>query len=165
MSEPLTPLTRVADDDDDSLFGPDSAQSETGAVVSHPEPDFLHYSAEARSLLGLPDSPVIHLAVTRLVDMLLPHSEGAPLSQRAVRITAFRSASGGALESLPFECVVGEFRSTLNLPADMEASEIAYRTKRTDWLGQARDDIVAAGGDPGRNAHRMATRYGWDSLR
>jgi len=97
--------------------------------------------------------------------MLLPHSEGTALSRRAVRITAFRSASSGARESRPFECVVSDCRSILNLPADMAASEIAYRTKRTDWLGQARDDIVAAGGDPGRDAHRMTKRYGWDSSR
>ena len=76
-------------------------------------------------------------------------------------------ASGTVLERLPFECAAATFLSTLVGAAepDFEASDLAYRTKRTDWLGEAMAAIVADGHDPGPDARPWATRYGWNSLR
>ena len=123
-------------------------------------PRFPHYSAEAEKLLGLPDSPVVHLAVTRLVALLLPHADGTRFDPETVRITAFREASGAALEGLPLANVVGRFRLTLDLSSP-PWSELAKPKSRTNWLDWAMAEIREEGLDPGPDANRLATRYGW----
>lgn len=123
---------------------------------------FPHYSEEARSQLGLPDSPVLHLAITKLADELMPFAEGAKVEARIIRITALRTASGAVREYLPLECAIYTFRTTLELPADPAASKEAYRTVRRNWMREAKAAIEAEGLDPGPNAVRMATAYGWN---
>ena len=130
-------------------------------------PQFLHHSVEASRLLCLPNSPILHLAVTTVVARLLALPHQSSQSAEAVRITAFRVASGTVLECLPFECAAATFLSTLIDAAepDFEASDLAYRSKRTNWLSEARAAIVAEGADPGPYARPWATRYGWNSSR
>lgn len=123
---------------------------------------FPYYSEEARNQLGLPDSPVIHLAITKLADKLMSFASGTRFSADIIRITALRAASGCVQDESPFECAVLKFRVSLDLPADAAAADEAYRTTRTDWLGQAMAEIKAAGIDPGADARRMATPYGWN---
>lgn len=124
---------------------------------------FPFFSQEARSTLGLPDSPAIHLAVTSLAERLGAFAEGTHLDLRAIRITALRTASRAVLEELPFEQVVFDFQTSLGLPGDQAAAEEAYRTTRTDWLGQAVAKIEAMGLSAGLDARRMATPYGWNT--
>lgn len=150
--------------DDDGLG--DIFKASSGPPPSIPEvPRFPHHSLEASSLLGLPDSLTIHLAVTTVKDMLLALVEGTPHNERVARIAAWHEASGAVLESLPFECAARTFLSNIDLPFDQEAAELAYATKRTNWLLQAHEQIRASGIDPGPSVQRAATRYGWDLSR
>lgn len=132
--------------------------------VSSDRTMFPHYCADARQHLGIPDSPVIHLAIATVADQLMPLSSGTTLTPDLVRITALRCASGAALNQMPFECAVLEFRQSLgiDIEADRAAADQAFRTVRTDWLRAAKEQIVAEGHDPGPDAQRMATAYGWN---
>lgn len=141
----------------DSIFGFDSSPPPSLPEV----PRFPHHNLEASSLLGLPDSPTIHLAVTTVRDMLIALVEGLPHDERAARITAWRQASGAVLESLPIECAAMHFLSIVGLQFDQEAAELAYATKRTDWLSLAHEQIRASGLHPGPSVQRAATPYGW----
>ncbi len=157
--------TTTTDDDLDEVFSFD-ADARPPDLPAPPEvPRFPYHSLEASSYLRLPDSPTIHLAVTTVRNMLMALVEGTPHDERAAQITAWRQASGAVLESLPIECAAMSFLSTINLPFDQEASELAYATKRTNWLGQAHEQIKASGIDPGPSVRRAATPYGWDLSR
>ena len=127
------------------------------------DPTFPYQSSEATSQLGLPDSPEIHLAVTRLAERLIPLAVGDNLpDSRAIRITALRSASGGVLFSYPFEEVVTRFR--LNLGLHIEQDEIdrsVVPSAKTDWLGQAVQDLKAEGVEIPISFRRQVSHYGW----
>ena len=123
---------------------------------------FPYYSQEARQQLGLPDSPVLHLAITKLANALMLLAEGAQLDARIVRITALRSASSAALEQSPWACAAYRFSCDLGLPTDSAGSDEAFRTVRTDWLRAASAQIEAERLDPGPDTKRMATDYGWN---
>jgi hypothetical protein len=109
----------------------------------------------------LPDSPIIHLAVTTIVNRLLALQQQTTLTAEAVRITAFRVASETALEGWPFECAAAEFLHRLGDAGAPPYPDVG--SKRTDWLGDATTAIRESGIDPGPDARRMATRYGWRS--
>jgi len=147
--------------DDDDLFLPDDRACADGIRELNHKPAFPHHSPEASRLLGLPDSPVIHLAVTTIVNRLLALQHQSTLTAEVVRITAFRVASGTALEGMPFELAAAEFLHRLNGPGAPPYPDLGI--KRTDWLGDASNAIRESGGDPGPDARRMATRYGWRS--
>ncbi len=81
---------------------------------------------------------------------------------RAIRITALRSASGGVLFSYPFEEVVTRFR--LNLGLHIEQDEIdrsVVPSEKTDWLGQAVQDLKAEGVEIPNSFRRQVSHYGW----
>lgn len=165
-----------------ALIGTDQAQSLAstidGATVRMPPMNedtgipaatlearrFLHHNIEASRQLGLPDSPILHLAISNLADRLLALPHHSSLRVEQVHVTALRVASQAALEGLPFEWVEADFLSRLHTAAESDwlAAEAARRTKRTDWLGQAKATIRSNGMDPGPDAWQMATRYGWD---
>lgn len=150
-----------SDTDDDDLFLSDDPVCADGIRGLDQKPAFPHHSPEASRLLGLPDSPVIHLAVTTIANRLLALQHQSPLPAEAVRITAFRVASGTALEGMPFELAEAEFLHRLNDPGAPPLPDLGV--KHTDWLGEATAAIRESGGDPGPDARRMATRYGWRS--
>lgn len=125
------------------------------------EPAFPYRSSEARSRLGLPESPAIHLAVTDLAEQLLPLAAGASASVEDVRIRGLHSASGGALFSRPFEVVRADFLWMLDLADELEAASAACRGKRTDWLGQAVARLRAEGIEVPPTVGRQRSRYGW----
>jgi hypothetical protein len=114
--------------------------------------------------LGLPDSPVLHLAVKKLADEVMPIGAGSRLEGRLIRITALRTASGAVREYLPMACATYTFRKDVELLADPAESEEAFRTVRRNWMREARLQIEAEGLDPGPDAERMATAYGWNPL-
>ncbi len=126
---------------------------------------FTHYSAEASKLVGIPRSPVIHLAILTVVDDLLPLAAqtraSASPNPNAARIGAFRVASRTVLEGFPIEWAKLYYLTYFGDEFDGSEAEVAYRTKRTDWLGEAKSVIESSGLDSGPDAKRMATRYGW----
>lgn len=124
-------------------------------------PDFHDYSGEAMQTLGLPDSPVIHLAIRTVAELLQPLDAGSLEDARSTCIDRFGVSSGTVLESLPIEWARHQFLLRIGVDSDGFDSEDSMRTTRTDWLGQAKVSLEARGADPGPDAKRMATRYGW----
>lgn len=112
--------------------------------------------------LGLPDSLVIDLAVRTVAELLLPLDARSKASSRNNAIDRARAASCVVLESWPIELGRIEYLSRLDISTDQEAIDAARRLPRTDWLGQAKAALVAAGIDPGPDTRGMATRYGWN---
>ena len=127
-------------------------------------PAFPYQSSEAARQLGIPDSPEIHLAITRLADSLIPLAAGASLSDSDVRIAALRTASGGVLFSYPFDLVVIRFHASLGLPVDQDAIDAAANLERTDWLGQAARDLKAKGVKVQPNFRQQSSHYGWQKM-
>ena len=84
-------------------------------------PTFPYQSSEAKSQLGIPDSPEIHLAITKLAERLIALAEGTTLSDSNIRIPALRTASEGVLFSYPFEVVATLLRTKLGLHIDQDA--------------------------------------------
>ena len=122
----------------DELFGPNPGPQ--------PEPTarFLHHNLTASSQLGLPDSPVIHLAVSHVVSLLLQHAPGTHLSEEQVHIQALRAASGTVLEHLPIEYAIERFKDRVGLEMkNAEFLERTYYSHRTNWLLIAKNAILA----------------------
>lgn len=139
----------------DDLFGPSPGPP--------PEPTvrFLHHNLKASSQLGLPDSPVIHLAVTQVASLLLPQAAGTHLSEEQAYVQALRAASGTVLEHLPIEYAVEIFKERVGLAMDVGVAQRMHRSHRTNWLLQAKNAILEAGEHPGPDTSQSATRYGW----
>lgn len=127
------------------------------------EPSFPYQSSEAKQLLGIPDSPAIHLAITSLAKSLLPLADGHDVPPRHVRIAALRSASGGVLFLRSLLRVQFEFLSTLGLPAAHITTEDLMAADATDWLRQAIEQLKNKGIAVPDTILRQATSYGWTS--
>lgn len=127
-------------------------------------PTFPYQSSEAKRELGIPDSPGIHLAITRLAESLIPLAEGAARSEQAIRIAALRTASGGVLFSYPFDMVVIRFHLSLGLLVDQEKIDAAVKLKPTDWLGLAAQDLRNEGAEIPSNFGKQVSSYGWTKL-
>lgn len=122
------------------------------------EPD---YTAEAIRTLGLPDSPVIHFAISTVAELLRPLASMSHEDARSTCIDRYRVASGTVLERQPIEWARHQFQSRIGVEVDNTAWETIKRLLRTDWLGQAKASLEARGVDTGPDAQRMASRYGW----
>jgi hypothetical protein len=120
------------------------------------------FTAEAVQTLGLPDSPVIHLAIHTVAELLQPLESQSTFDARSTCISRFRVASGTVLEGLPIECATLKFLAYIGVERVASEVDMAIWSKRTDWLGQAKAALEADGRDPGPETKRMATRYGWD---
>lgn len=120
------------------------------------------YASEAVKSLGLPDSPVIHLSIHTVAGLLRPLESRSLRDARSTCIARFRVASSTVLEGLPIEHARYEFLSRVGVEGDSTEADEAYRTRRTDWLGQAKEQLAAQGLDTGPDARPMATRYGWN---
>jgi hypothetical protein len=127
-------------------------------------PTFPYQSSEAKRQLGIPDSPEIHLAITRLAERLVPLAEGESVSESNVRITALRVASGGVLFSYPFEYVVIRFRAYLGLPIEEGAIDKVAKLPGTDWLGQAVQDLRNEGVEIPPKFPKQVSNYGWSNV-
>ena len=124
-------------------------------------PMFPYQSSEAQQQLGIPDSPEIHLAITKLAERLVPLAEGASATDAIVRIAALRTASGGVLFGHPFEEVVLRFRASIGLPFDTGRIDEIVHLAHTDWLGQAVQQLRAEGVEISTNFGKQVSRYGW----
>lgn len=130
-------------------------------IFTDTSPTFPYQSTEASSTLGIPDSPEIHLAITALAERLLLVAEQAGCEDRIKRITLLRQVSGVVLNRLPFVCAELELRVSLEISLTNEDYELAYKTQRTDWLGQAVAQLKSEGIETRPSFRKQATLYGW----
>jgi len=124
---------------------------------------FPHHWPEASVELGIPDVPEIHLAIRTLSDRLMTLHEKEVEGVDMAPKTAMRCASRAVLESESIEVVSCRFLTSLGYDLSSERIEQAMQSPKTYWLRMARDSIAADGIDPGPDASRLATRYGWRS--
>lgn len=127
-------------------------------------PSFPHHWPEASRQLGIPDSPVVHLAIRTIAQRLLDAYGSQCQDWDAAQITALRCASRAALESESFELATLRFHLYADMHVDAALEARAREAVRTNWLGQATQQILAEGDDPGPDAKRLATSYGWTSI-
>jgi hypothetical protein len=120
------------------------------------------YSGEARQLLRIPDSPVIHLAICIVAELLRPLESRSTLDSRGTRIMQVRTASHAALENMPIEIARQHFLMAVGVPPTGPLTPELYRGFGTNWLAQARAALVVMGLDPGMDTTGMATYYGWE---
>ena len=133
----------------------------TKTIFTNPEPDFPYHSSELTKELGVPDSPLVHLAISSLAEQLLPIAEGASSDARIQRIQALRAASYAVLmhHTLAFTDV--RFRASLELPVSQEEIDSVSGNERTNWLAKASAQLQAEGVDLGSYVRVQASPYGW----
>jgi hypothetical protein len=133
----------------------------TKTIFTNTEPDFPYQSSELTKEIGVPDSPLVHLAISSLAEQLLPIAEGASSDARIQRIQALRAASYAVLmhHTLAFTDV--RFRSSLELPVSQEEIESVSGNERTNWLAKASAQLQAEGVDLGSYVRVQASPYGW----
>jgi len=137
---------------------------ESGPVNSFTDadPQFPYQSSEAKSQLGIPDSPAVHLAITDLAERLLALPHGGDRSPGEKRTDALRNASWGARENHCFELVVLRYRMYSGEHVDQaECDRVSAASVPTNWLGAAIARLKAEGIDVAPAVRRQATRYGW----
>ena len=136
-----------------------------GNSLTDASPAFPYQSSEATSKLGIPDAPVVHLAITELTERLLTHAVGAPEVINRNRQQALRVASGAVLFHWPFACVLAEFLYKIDLEPDFAASNAAEAAGiGTNWIGEAAMRLRAEGIEVPAQYRHHATAYGWQDL-
>ena len=125
------------------------------------EPGFPYQSSELTKELGVPDSPLVHLAISTLAERLLPIVEAAFSDTRMQRIQALRAASYAVLMHETFNCAEVRLRSSLELPVSQEEFDAATGNERTNWLAKAAAQLQAEGVDLGSYVRVQASPYGW----
>lgn len=125
------------------------------------EPGFPYQSSELSKELGVPDSPLVHLAISSLAERLLPIAEAASSDTRIQRIQALRAASYAVLMHETFTCTEVRMRSSLELPVSKEEFDAASGNERTNWLAEASAQLQAEGVDLGSYVRVQASPYGW----
>ena len=118
---------------------------------------------DASRQLGIPDSPVVHVAIRTVADRLMESQGAECCDQGAAQIAAMRTASRSGLESESFDLATLRFRLAMDLSTDAEQEAGAAESAKTDWLQMAREAILGEGVDPGPDSHKLASRYGWRS--
>lgn len=127
-------------------------------------PLFPYHSPELSRLIGIPDHPAIHLAISTVVDLLMTTAATTGEEPELQRVSAVRTASGAVLFSWPIEWAENFLLGGASPPHEVWWPEEALGAKRMDWLGQAIERLRQEGIDPGPDARRMRTRYGWSEL-
>lgn len=125
------------------------------------EPGFPYQSSELSKELGVPDSPLVHLAISSLAERLLPIAEAVSSDTRIQRIQALRAASYAVLMHETFTLTEVRFRSSLELPVSQEEIEAAIGNERTNWLAKAAAQLHAEGVELGSYVRVQASPYGW----
>jgi hypothetical protein len=125
-------------------------------------PRFPYFSAELKELIGIPDHPAIHLAISTMADRLMPAAAIANPNPEIQRIDAVRTASLAVLFSWPVEWaenyVSGRGPSP---PHEVWWPEEVLGGKLTDWLGLAVERLRSEGINAEPDPTLTKTRYGW----
>ena len=125
------------------------------------EPGFPYQSSELTKALGVPDSPLVHLAICSLAERLLPIAEAACADPRIQRSEALRAASYAVLMHHTFISAEVRLRSSLGLPISQEKIDEASGHESTNWLAEASAQLLAEGVDLGSYVRVQASPYGW----
>ncbi len=128
-------------------------------------PVFPYKSSTARSQLGVPDSPEIHLAITTVAELLLPVASASNRDEPLQRNVALRVASGAVLFGWPLSAAEQEVRDRLDLPlADgVDLPEPRIRNEK-DWLAEAAEQLRRQGVHVDPKFQHQRTEYGWRKL-
>ncbi len=127
-------------------------------------PAFPYFSSEARSVLGIPDSMEVHLAVTELATALLEVARSSGRPAREQRVESLRVASGAVLFGWPLPLAERELRFCLGMPPN-DAPFARYRGHEgKDWLGEAVARLREQGLPVRTGYSRQRTDYGWHSI-
>ena len=125
------------------------------------EPAFPYKSSELKQLLQVPDSPLVHLAITSLAEQLLSIAEAASCDSRILRIEVLREASYAVLMHHTFVLAELRLRASLELPISQEVTDAASANERTNWLAQAFAQLRTEGVDLSSYPNFQASPYGW----
>jgi hypothetical protein len=125
------------------------------------EPGFPYQSSELSKELGVPDSPLIHLAISSLAEQLLPIAEVTSSDARMQRTQVLRAASYAVLMHHTLAFTEARFRSSLELPVSQEEIDSVSGNERTNWLAKASAQLQAEGVDLGSYVRVQASPYGW----
>lgn len=128
------------------------------------DPSFPYQSSEAKSQLGIPNSPAIHLAVSQLAELLLSLPVTTNESKESMRISALRCASYGVLMRHSYEHVELRFKEYLDLPIDETEMNKAKEAPSFNWLGQAITSLEKEGFYVPSGVQQQATAYGWNEI-
>ena len=120
-----------------------------------------HDMQEAMRALVLPDSPMIHLAIGTVAELLQPLDANCSVSARDKCFVRCQVASRAVRTGWPIEFCRQEYFSRVGSGFDQGAADAALLLPRTDWFGQAKASLEAIGVDPGADAQQMAARYEW----
>lgn len=127
------------------------------------EPSFSYQSSELTKELGVPDSPLVLLAIGSVAEQLLPIAVAAFSDTRMQRTQALRAASDvvSIHHTLAFTDV--RFRASLELPVSQEEIDSASGNERTNWLAKASAQLQAEGVDLGSYVRVQASLNGWQT--
>lgn len=139
----------------------DMATSTQSNRFSDASPSFPYQSSEASHYLGIPDSPVVHLAITRLAERLLLTTFPRDEPSEMARIAALRCASYGVLMRHSFEAIEYRFGVYIDLPRHDAAFDRAEKANSVDWMGEAISQLESEGVDIASGVRQQATPYGW----
>lgn len=120
-----------------------------------------HDMQEAMRSLVLPDSPMIHLAISTVAEMLQSLDANCPTSARDKCFVRCVVAARAVRAGWPIEICRQEYFSSVGSGFDQHAADAALLLPRTDWFGQAKAALEKIGIDPGANARQIAAHYGW----
>lgn len=125
------------------------------------EPSFPYQSSELSKELGVPDSPLVHLAISSLAERLLPTAETAFSDPHTQRIQALRAASYAVLMHHTLAFTDLRFRASLELPVSQEEIDATSGNERTNWLAQASAKLQVEGVDLDSYVRVRPSPYGW----
>lgn len=131
---------------------------------TNPEPSFPYESADARRVLGIPNKPAIHLAITDLAEGLLSIAKLSSLDSKTQRIAALRAASGAVLYGWTLSATERELRSVLQL-VDASEEHAPHRiVNGKNWLAEAKDRLRQEGSIVQNDVASQSTNYGGRDL-
>jgi hypothetical protein len=130
-------------------------------------PEFPYQSSAAHRQLGVPSSPVIHLAITTLAEQLLPLAGSTGLDDAQSRILALRVASDAALFGWSLPEAEQHVRIGLDRPCQDGVKVPTHRIRiptETDWLGSAAARLEREGVHVDQRFQQQRTNHGWREL-
>lgn len=116
---------------------------------------------EAMRTIGLPESPVIHLAISMVAELLQPLDANCSASKRDKSMVRCRVAARTVFDRWPIEFSRQQYHLHFGTGFNQVAADAASRLPRTNWFEQAKAALEAIGLDPGPDARKMVIHYGW----
>lgn len=134
-------------------------------IFTDSEPAFPYQSSLVSEQLGAPGTPEVHLAITRVAELLLPLGGTSKLDNFARKVAVLRVASGAVLFGWSLRAAEQRARLQLELP-NVNESELpqSWITNEQDWLAEAAEQLRSEGVVVHQSYQRQRSNYGWRSL-